>query len=79
MEGRGVSADAYALRTRGGGYNSSSTLVPMREQDNAYKGVFLLREKGGKIGQKKKGVFFFKLWEKSAWKGSCFVNFGIAH
>ena len=39
----------------GGGGNSSSTLVPMREQENAYKGVFFrdkrvyvrIRERGG--------------------------------
>ena len=54
-----------------GGGNSSSTLVPMREQENAYKGVFLRDErvyariraytrKGGGVKSaqnKKKGVF----------------------
>ena len=57
---------------RGG--NSSSTLVPMREQENAYKGVFFrdervyarIREKGGKIGPKQEKGCFSKIWEKNA-------------
>ena len=50
----------------------------MREQENAYKGVFFrdervyarIREKGGKIGPKQEKGCFSKIWEKNAWKGS---------
>ena len=50
----------------------------MREQENAYKGVFFrdervyvrIREKGGKIGPKQeKGVFFPKYGRKTREKG----------
>ena len=58
----------------GGGGNSSSTLVPMREQENAYKGVSFrdervyarIREKGGKIDPKQEKGCFSKIWEKNA-------------
>ena len=61
-----------AVNSRGG--NSSSTSVPMREQENAYKGVFFrdervyarIREKGGKIGLKQEKGCFSKIWEKNA-------------
>ena len=68
----------------GGGGNSSSTLVPMREQENAYKGVFFRDERvyanrGVKLTKnKKKGVFFHIMGEQRV-KRVCFVNFGIAH
>ena len=72
-------------RARGG--NSSSTLVPMREQENAYKGVFFrdervyarIREKGGKIGPKQEKGCFFEIMGEKRVKKACFVNFGIAH
>ena len=62
----------HKAKSRGG--NSSSTLVPMREQENAYKGVFFrdervyarIREKGGKIGPKQEKGCFSKIWEKNA-------------
>ena len=59
------------------GGNSSSTLVPMREQENAYKGMFFSRRariractrKGGKIGPKQEKGCFSKIWEKTREKG----------
>ena len=63
----------------GGGGNSDFILVPMREQGNAYKGVFLrrarIREKGGKIGQKQEKGWLFRISRKKRVKMVFFRKF----
>ena len=64
----------------GGRGNSSSTLVPMREEENAWKGVFFrdghvyarTRKKGGKIGLKQEKRYLFQNFEEKRVKGDVF-------